>query len=112
MKPQALGLAAAEASARVATAFQQALLAQQQGRPQHAESLCASVLDADPQHYGAWHMRGLLALEGGRPAEGIEWLERSLALNPNQPAAHSNLGNAWLTAESPLELRASAAPEG
>src|SRR5215471_6043011 len=107
MKPQALGLAAAEASARVATAFQEALLAQQQGRPQHAESLCASVLDADPQHYGAWHMRGLLALEGGRPAEGIEWLERSLALNPNQPAAHSNLGNAWLTRGEPQKALSS-----
>jgi len=107
MKPHTLGLAAAEASVRVATVFQQALLAQQQGRVRHAEALCASVLDADPRHYGAWHMRGLLALEGGRPDEGIEWLERSLALNPDQPAAHSNLGNAWLARGEPQKALSS-----
>ena len=107
MTPQALGLAAAEGSARVATMFQQALIAQQQGRAQHAEELCASLLEADPGHCGAWHLRGLLALQGGRADEGIEWLERSVVLDPHQPAAHSNLGNAWLTRGEPQRALAS-----
>ena len=101
MKPRTAGPAAAQGAARGATAFQQAVSLHQQGRPFQADALCAEVLRADPRHFGAWHLRGLLALEGGNVDEGMAWLQRSLALNPNQPAAHSNLGNALLAKGEP-----------
>jgi protein O-GlcNAc transferase len=84
-----------------ARAFEQAVRAQRQGLVHDADALCASALEADPGHFAAWHLRALLALEGGRLDQGIDWLERSLALNPDQASAYSNLGNAWLTRQQP-----------
>ena len=65
-------------SARVAAAFQQAVLLHQQGRPFQADALCMEVLRVDVRHHGAWHLRGLLALEGGNLEQGIGWIEKSL----------------------------------
>jgi protein O-GlcNAc transferase len=93
--------------AQAAAAFQQAVLLQQQGRPFQADALCAEVLRVDPRHYGAWHLRAMLALEGGNVADGIEWLKRSLKLQPKQHAAYSNLGNALLSKGLPREALAS-----
>jgi predicted O-linked N-acetylglucosamine transferase (SPINDLY family) len=42
-------------------------------------------------------MRGLIALNGAHPETGIEWIEHSLELDANQPAAHANLGNYLLS---------------
>ena len=102
-----LRMPAATAEARVAATFRQAALLHQQGRSLQSDALCGEVLGADPEHCGAWHLRGLLAIESGRMDEGIEWIERSLRCNPNQPAAHSNIGNAWLSRQQPLRALAS-----
>jgi protein O-GlcNAc transferase len=92
---------AGQYASRVAAAFQQAVLLQQQGRPFQAEAVCAQVLQADPRHHGAWHLRGLLALENGQTEQGVEWIEKSLKIQPNQFAAHSNIGNALLSGSQP-----------
>src|SRR5882757_993445 len=92
-----------QGAARLQAAFQQAILLHQQGRPFQADALCSQVLSADPRHFGAWHLRGLLALEGGDSKQGIEWLERSLKINSKQVSAHSNLGNALLSIGRPAE---------
>jgi predicted O-linked N-acetylglucosamine transferase (SPINDLY family) len=88
-------------------AFQQAMALHQQGRPFQADALCSEVLRVDPKHYGAWHLRALLALEAGDTAQGIQWLERSLKINNRQFAGHSNLGNALLSVGKPREALAS-----
>ncbi len=93
MKPRTAG----RDSARAAAVFQQATALHQQGRPFQADALCVEALRADARHYGAWHLRGLLALENGDTQQGIEWIEKSLQLQPNQAAAHSNIGNALLS---------------
>lgn len=83
--------------------FQQAIALHQQGRPYQADALCSEVLRADPKHYGAWHLRALLALEAGDTDQGIQWLERSLKINRQQFAGHSNLGNALLSVGRPRD---------
>jgi protein O-GlcNAc transferase len=83
-------------------AFQGALALRKQGHSHRADALCAGVLQTDPNHFDAYHLRGLIALEMGDMDRGIEFIERSLAINPNQPLAHSNLGNALLTVGQPL----------
>jgi protein O-GlcNAc transferase len=93
-------------SVRVAAAFQQAVLLHQQGRPFQADALCMEVLRADARHHGAWHLRGLLALEGGNLEQGIGWIEKSLKIQPNQAVAHSNIGNALLSNGRPDEALA------
>jgi predicted O-linked N-acetylglucosamine transferase (SPINDLY family) len=72
-----------------------------QGETVRADALCAVVLRAEPNHFDAYHLRGLIALESGDMHRGIELIERSLAINDNQPLAHSNLGNAFLSAGQP-----------
>jgi protein O-GlcNAc transferase len=94
-------------AAQLTLAFQQAVALHQQGRPFQADALCSEVLRADPKHYGAWHLRALLALEAGDTQQGIQWLERSLKINHQQFAGHSNLGNALLTLGKPREALAS-----
>lgn len=88
-------------AARVAATFQQAAQLHREGRPFQADALCGEVLREDPRHAGAWHLRGLLALAAGDTARGIEWIQKSLHLHPNQPPAHSNLGNAFLEMGQP-----------
>jgi len=94
-------------AAHLTLAFQQAVALHQQGRPFQADALCSEVLRADPKHYGAWHLRALLALEAGDTGQGIQWLERSLKINNRQFAGHSNLGNALLSVGKPREALAS-----
>jgi len=102
-----LRMPAATAAAQVAAVFKQAALLHQQGRSFQSDALCSELLRADPDHCGAWHLRGLLAIESGRVEQGIEWIERSLRCNPDQPAAHSNIGNAWLSRQQPLRALSS-----
>jgi len=96
-----------QGAAHLTLAFQQAVALHQQGRPFQADALCSEVLRADPKHYGAWHLRALLALEAGDTQQGIQWLERSLKINNRQFAGHSNLGNALLSLGKTREALAS-----
>jgi predicted O-linked N-acetylglucosamine transferase (SPINDLY family) len=82
-------------------AFQQALSLRKQGDPLRADALCAEVLEIEPRHFNAYHLRGLIAFDQGDIDRGIEFIERSLATNPHQPLAYSNLGNALLSAGRP-----------
>jgi protein O-GlcNAc transferase len=87
--------------------FQQAVALRRAGDLLRAEALCTDILDADPRHFPAHHLRGLLALDRGDMAEGVASLCRSLAINPNQAMAYSNLGNALLSLGQPDRALAS-----
>ncbi len=88
-------------------AFQGAVALHRQGWAEQANALCADVLRADPRHFHAWHLRGLIALESGDTDRGIDFITRSLAIRPDQPMAHSNLGNARLSMRQPAAALAS-----
>jgi Flp pilus assembly protein TadD len=75
-------------------AFQSALSLRRQGDSERADALCAELLRVDPRDYHAYHLRGLIALEQGEMQRGMELIGRSLAINPHQPMAFSNVGNA------------------
>lgn len=76
--------------------FERAVELHRQGQYSHADEVCQHVLRAQPRHYGALHLQGLMALKAGDIARGTDLIERSLRIEPQQPAAHSNLGNARL----------------
>jgi protein O-GlcNAc transferase len=107
MTPRTAAGEAAKNAARSAAAFQRAVNLHRQGRASEADAACCEVLRVDPQHYGAWHLRGLLAIEGRNGEQGMAWIGRSLKIQPEQPAAHCNLGNALLSAGRPQEALAS-----
>ena len=81
---------------RVAAAFGEAVRLQRQGRHSECDALCSEVVEAEPRHFAAWHLKGLVALERGALEEGLGLIRRSLSINADQPEAHSNVGNALL----------------
>lgn len=64
------------------------------GRPSDAGGLCNDILHAEPQYLPALHLSAVLALAGGRMAEGIELLGRVFALDPDHGPALDTLGDA------------------
>src|SRR5436190_10359185 len=69
----------------------------QAGRFAQAESLYRQVLAKNPNHDGALHLLGVLALQVNRADLATEFLSRAVALQPTIPAYQSNLGNALTT---------------
>jgi protein O-GlcNAc transferase len=87
-------------------AFRSALALHREGRANEADTLCDAILRAAPRHHAACHLRGLIALKCGDVDRGIALIEQSLAIEPDQPAAHCNIGNARLGQGRALEALA------
>jgi len=62
----------------------------QQGRLAEAARVYQQVLQRRPGHADAWHLLGLIAVQTGRPEQGVDLMARSIALDPNVVVAHSN----------------------
>jgi len=87
--------------------FREAQQEHRQGRLEGAERLCGQVLAADPQHAGALHLLGLLALQAGRHDRAAELFRKAVFLDPGSARYHGNLG----VALERLGLREEAAAE-
>ena len=61
-----------------------------------AERCCREVIAADPRHFDATHLLGVLELDQGRYAAAIDWLTRACELLPDNARVHYHLGNAFL----------------
>ncbi|MEA2975264.1 MAG: hypothetical protein QOF19_784 [Alphaproteobacteria bacterium] len=72
--------------------FQDALAHHQQGRLADAERIYAAMLRADPDHFDALHMLGVIRYQQGSPAEAVALISAALAQNPNATSALSNCG--------------------
>jgi protein O-GlcNAc transferase len=66
----------------------------QAGRLLEAEPLYRKILDHHPDHAGALHYLGVIALQTGRTDDAVKLIRRAIAISPNYDAAHNNLGNA------------------
>jgi tetratricopeptide (TPR) repeat protein len=75
-------------------AFQRAMKLQQSGDLAKAESLYRQIVSQHPGHFGAWNYLGVLAWQQGHYVQAVDWLKRSIAINPNWAESHYNLGNA------------------
>ncbi len=64
------------------------------GRMAEAESWYRRMLHDQPDHPDALQLLGLLRVQQGQTAAGVELMRRSLSSNADQPGVHSNLGNA------------------
>src|SRR5665213_1217164 len=65
-----------------------------QGEFAEAERAYAELLRRQPGNFQALHLYGVLALQRGQTERAIELLRQSLKLEPRQPLAHRDLGNA------------------
>jgi len=75
-------------------AFKLAVQRHQAGQLADAESLYRQILAAQPNHFDALHLLGVIAHQVGRDDLAVEWTRRAIALNPTNPFAHFNLGEA------------------
>lgn len=92
-KPKAA--AAADAAAATRAALERAFAHHQAGRLAEAEAGYREVLAADPRHFDALHLSGVLALQAGRPADAAAAIEAALAVDPASAQAHNSLGEAY-----------------
>lgn len=73
------------------------------GRLAEAAAAYQNVLEQHPAHTDAMHLLGVVLIQSGQPDSGGQLIRNSLQIDPRQPAAWSNLGNAELTAARPRE---------
>jgi predicted O-linked N-acetylglucosamine transferase (SPINDLY family) len=66
----------------------------QAGRLAEAEGIYRQILDHAPDHAGALHGLGCLAIETGHAGAAIELIGRAIAIEPTAAAYHCDLGNA------------------
>jgi tetratricopeptide (TPR) repeat protein len=64
------------------------------GQTAEAERLCLQVLSIDVRHANALYVLGMVAYKTGRFPAAAAMIRRAIAVNPQQPYYHSNLGNA------------------
>src|SRR6202035_4648343 len=86
--------------------LQRAVTLHTQGEPGPAALLYSEILQAQPDHPDAWHLLGVTETQLGRPESGLRSIAKSLAINPNQPAALANQGNALLALARAVEALA------
>ena len=84
-----------EKAADLRKALERALALQVEGRFAEADAAYREILSREPGHFDALHLRGVLALQAGRPREAAELLQQALNGDPARPQAHNNLGEAW-----------------
>lgn len=72
-----------------------------------AAQLYRQLLSHDPDHADALHLLGVVALQSGDPASAITHIREAIEKGTNQPAFHSNLGEA-LRISGELEAAAAA----
>jgi predicted O-linked N-acetylglucosamine transferase (SPINDLY family) len=68
----------------------------QQGNLAAAEQLYRAVLAAQPKHFEALHLLGVLRVQQNRPADAVPLFEQALAINPRAPDALANSAAALL----------------
>ncbi len=59
-----------------------------------AEALYKAILQAEPEHFDALHMLGVVHLQTGRKEEALRLIDLAVTINPQAPIAFNNRGNA------------------
>ena len=80
-------------SSDIPSSYRRAVALLQVEHLDQAESVCQQILGVQPEHSDALHLLGIIATKKNKPQSGSEWISRAVALNPNNAAAHSNLGS-------------------
>ncbi len=70
-------------SPSLAADFRQALDAHQRGEGLRAEVLCQSILAAEPKHFDAMHLLGLIHAGRGDTPAAADWVRRAIELQPD-----------------------------
>ena len=77
-----------------AAKFQEAWAQHQRGQIGPAWQLYQEVIAADPRHFDALHLAGIIAAQARFFDQAADLIGRAVAVDPRNAAAHFNLGNA------------------
>ena len=72
--------------------LQQAVALHQAGRLQDAAALYQQILQAQPDHFDALHLLGVIFFQAGQNSQAVELIQRAILLNPAHPAPYLNIG--------------------
>ncbi len=78
----------------IITLLQNAARLHSQGQLAQAAAIYREIISRDAAQPDALHLLGVTLTQTGEHASGIEYMRRSLRVNPVQPVAYANLGNA------------------
>ena len=81
--------------AALSAAFEDALQHHKSGRLIEAAETYQQILAADPQHFDALHLSGVIAHQNGRYQEAVALMEKAVARDPTAYPAFNNLGLAY-----------------
>ena len=76
----------------VPAALREGLALLQAGKLVKARSVFHGVLAAEPGHFDALHLLGVIAARAGQPAEADKLISQALAIKPAEAAAYANRG--------------------
>lgn len=79
-----------------AASFQHAVQLHQQGDLAQAQLLYEQVLKAQPKHFQALHLLGVIAFQTGNYYRAVDLIGKAIRLDASHAAFHCNLGNAQL----------------
>lgn len=72
--------------------LKKAIAFQQNGNSTQARVVCEEILTAQPQHFDALYLLGLMATQERRFGDAVAKLQKALAVDPNNAAAHYIMG--------------------
>lgn len=87
--------------------FKNALAFYQQNNHTQAKTMCEGILQAQPKFVDAMNMLAVMALQAGQLQQAIDWINKAIALAPQNPSFHFNKGNVLLESKQPQQALAS-----
>ena len=87
--------------------FQQALAHHQNGRLDEAAALYQAILHADPVHFDALHLLGVIEAQRGQAQSAVDLITRAIAVDAGHAVVHFNLGLALQSLGRPADALAS-----
>jgi tetratricopeptide (TPR) repeat protein len=81
--------------------FRRAFRLHQSGQVAQAAALYRDILAADPNHFDALHLLGVARVHNNDVKNGLDLIERALAVNNADPAAHYNRALALILMQRP-----------
>src|SRR5260221_666002 len=66
----------------------------QTGKLDEAASLYCKIVNQNPRNADALYLLGVIEMQKANPVAAIEWIDRAIAIHPNNPEFFYNHGNA------------------
>jgi Tfp pilus assembly protein PilF len=77
---------------QLAAKFQQAFALQKKGQLARAQMLYEEIVKAEPRHFKALNLLGVIAAQTRNPAQAVQLFERAIAVDPHNAVAYGNRG--------------------